>query len=339
MCHSPQFESARVSADSFDFRPIFEIIKKYISNSDFSFGNLETVTAGKSKLYSGYPLFNAPDEFISAVKSSGFKLVTTSNNHALDRGKSGLLRTISIIKSTGLYHTGTFNSQKDRDSIRIYNIKGIKLGLLAYSYGTNGNPVPKEKTYLINLIDTVQIRKDINSYRQNGADIVLVYFHFGIEYKRTPSDYQKIIVEKTIACGADLIIGGHPHVIEPAFYFKTKKGKLDTGFAIYSMGNFISNQRWRYSDAGVILNIFLTKNLNTGIISISKITFLPTWVFKGKINNKESYEILPAADTLNRFFINYMSINDKKKMLQSFDDTKNIMTTITHNISVENIYP
>jgi poly-gamma-glutamate synthesis protein (capsule biosynthesis protein) len=337
MCHSPQFEYARVSADSFNFYPAFEIIRQYLRNSDFSFGNLETVTAGKLKGYSGYPFFNVPDEFVAAVKSAGFNLITTSNNHALDDGEMGLLRTISIIKNNGLYYTGTFTSKKDRDSIRIFNIKGIKLALLAYSYGTNGNPLPKEKPFLINLIDTVLIRNDINLSRHIGAEIVLVYFHFGTEYKRTPSNFQKIIVQKTIEDGADLIIGGHPHVIEPAAFFKTNGGKLDTGFVVYSLGNFISNQRWRYSDAGVILKIILKKNLNDGNISILKVNFLPTWVFKGKINNKNGYEILPAADSLNHVFLKDMSADDKKKMLQSYDDTKNIMTKLTENISVENI--
>ena len=339
MCHSPQFEYARVSADSFDFKPSFEIIKKYLQNSDFTFGNLETVAGGKAKGYSGYPFFNAPDQFVSAVKSAGFNLITTSNNHALDGGEAGLLRTISIIKNSGLNYTGTFISGKDRDSIRIYNIKGIKVGLLAYTYGTNGNTVPKGKPYLINIIDTALIRNDINLYRHNGAEIVLVYFHFGTEYKRTPDDYQKTIVEKTIAGGADLIIGGHPHVIEPAVFFKTNGGRLDTGFAVYSMGNFISNQRWRYSDAGVVLKIIIKKNLINGTISISKVTILPTWVFKGKIKNKNIFEILPAADTLNNVFVHEMSDEDKQKMLQSFFDTKNILTLLTHCISVENIYP
>jgi poly-gamma-glutamate capsule biosynthesis protein CapA/YwtB (metallophosphatase superfamily) len=335
MCHSPQYDYAMVNADSFDFNPEFQEIKPYLQNSDFTFGNLETVTAGKSKKYSGYPLFNAPDAFISAIKSAGFNLVTTSNNHALDRGEYGLLRTISTIKNAGLDYAGTYTSQRDRDSIRIFNIKGIKLALLAYSYGTNGNPVPKGKSYLINLIDTVLIRDDITSARRIGADIVLVYFHFGTQYKRFPSDNQKLIVDKAISYGADLIIGGHPHVIEPAEFFKTKSEKLDTGFAVYSMGNFISNQRWRYSDAGVVLKIFLKKNVGSGKISISKVTYLPTWVFKGKINNKDEYAILPAADTLSRVYTHDMATDDKKEMLQAFDDTKYILTRSTGNISLE----
>jgi poly-gamma-glutamate capsule biosynthesis protein CapA/YwtB (metallophosphatase superfamily) len=337
MCHSPQFESARVSTDSFDFNPEFEAIKPYLQNSDFTFGNLEAVTAGRKKEYSGYPLFNVPDEFVSAVKFAGINLVTTSNNHALDMREYGLLRTIQTIKNNGLYYTGTYTSKRDRDSVRIFNIKGIKLAILAYSYGANGNYIPKGKPYLINLIDTVQIKSDIISARQHGAEAVLVYFHFGTEYKIFPNDYQKTIVCKTISYGADLIIGGHPHVIEPAEFFKTNNGKLDTGFVAYSMGNFISNQRWRYSDAGVILKIILKKSLNTGSISISKVTFLPTWVFKGNINNKNKFEILPAADTLNNAYAKDLTADDKKKMQQAFDDTKYILTKYTDKITVENI--
>jgi len=337
MCHSPQFQSARVSADSFDFNPEFEVIKPYLQNSDFTFGNLEAVTAGRKKEYSGYPLFNVPDEFVSAVKSAGINLVTTSNNHALDRGEYGLLRTLQTIKNNGLYYTGTYTSQRDRDSIRIFDIRGIKLAILAYSYGVNGNYIPKGKPYLINLIDTVQIKNDIISARHQGAEAVLAYFHFGTEYKRFPTDYQKTIVNKTISYGADLIIGGHPHVIEPAEFYKTNNAKLDTGFVVYSMGNFISNQRWRYSDAGVVLKIILKKNVYSGSISISKVTFLPTWVFKGNINNKNKFEILPAADTLNNTYAKDLTAEDKKKMQQAYEDTKYILTKYTDRIFVENV--
>jgi len=338
MCHSPQFESARVSADSFDFNPVFEIIKPYLQNSDFTFGNFEAVTAGKSKGYSGYPLFNVPDDFVAAIKYAGINFVTTSNNHAFDRGESGVRRTLSVIKKAGINYTGTYTSQRDRDSLRIFNIKGIKLVLLAYTYGINGNYAPKDKPYLINFIDTTLIKNDIVSARKEGAEVVLVYFHFGTEYKRMPTGYQKAIVEKTIAYGADLIIGGHPHVIEPAEYFKTNGAKLDTGFVVYSMGNFISNQRWRYSDAGVVLKINLTKNLLNGKIAISQISFLPTWVFKGPINNKIQYRILPAADTLNQVFVKDIPKGEKAKMLQAFYDTRDILTKYTDKILVQGLY-
>ncbi len=334
MCHSPEADYAKVTADSFDFNPAFSIIRQYLNKSDFTFGNFETVTGGKSLGYSGYPFFNAPDEFISAIKFAGFNLLTTSNNHALDKGEKGLLRTISVINKNGINYVGTFSSERDRDSIRIFNLKGIKVALLAYTYGTNGNYIPPNKPYLINIIDTSLIKKDIKTARQQNADIVLVYFHFGEEYHRLPTDYQKNIVEKTIQDGADIIIGSHPHVIEPVAYFKTNGGKLDTGFVAFSLGNFISNQRWRYSDAGLVLNLYLTKNLKSDSVYISKVTYLPTWVFKGKIQNKNEFKIIPAQEPSPKI-LNYLGENNLAKMEQAFRDTKNILTTYTNRILLE----
>ena len=216
MCHAPQFEYARVGKDSFDFSPVYRNVKKYLESSDFTFGNLETVTAGKENGgYTGYPFFNTPASYITALKDVGFDLLITANNHSLDRSEKGILKTISEINSRNLNYVGTYTSQRDRDSIRIKNIKGIRIAILAYSYGTNGNPIPKGKNYLINLIEYELIEKDIQSARLSGAELVLVHFHFGEEYKREPVQFQKDVVNKTIELGADIIIGGHPHVLQP----------------------------------------------------------------------------------------------------------------------------
>ncbi len=337
MCHSPQFEYAKVNADSFDFNPTFKFISQYLNKSDLTFGNLETVTGGKLSGYSGYPFFNVPDEFVTAIKNAGFGLLATSNNHALDKGEKGLLRTISVINKNNIGYVGTYSSEKDRDSIRILNIKGIKIAFLAYTYGVNGNYIPKDKPYLLKLIDTVQIKKDIKKAREKGTELVFVYIHFGDEYHKLPTNYQMMIVNKTIQDGADIIIGSHPHVVEPVAFFKTIGGKLETGFVAYSLGNFISNQRWRYSDAGVILKLFITKDVEKDSIFISKVVYLPTWDFKGKINGKSEFEILPAQDAFVNPVLSFLSKLDREKMMQAFNDTKNILTKFTNQISLEGI--
>ena len=334
MCHSTQFNYARVEKDSFDFNPVFREVKKYFKQSDFVFGNLETVTAGKSKGYSGYPLFNCPDEYITALYNAGFNFITTSNNHSLDQGKAGLLRTINVLKKNHLLYNGTFTSQRDRDSIRIINIKGIKIAFLAYTYGTNGIPVPDGKSYLINLIDFDLIKSDIEKAKGFGADVVLVHYHFGGEYKREPVTYQKEVVSKTIAFGADIIIGGHPHVLQPVQFFKTNNGDLDTGFVAYSMGNFISNQRWRYSDAGPILNIEITKNFIDNTVHISDVTYIPTWVFKGITNRGNEYVILPLLSDYVSTIDRYITASDQSCMLQALDDTNGILKRYCNNISL-----
>jgi len=337
MCHMVESDYAKVSADSFNFNPFFDSIRKYIQASDFTFGNLETVTAGKAAAFSGYPMFNSPDGFVSAIKNAGFKLISTSNNHALDRGETGVLKTIVQLKKDGLNYNGTFTSQRDRDSIRIFNIRGIKVAFLAYTYGTNGNKIPYGKSYLINIIDTSLIRLDISKAKSDGAEVVLVHFHFGKEYQRYPTDYQKKIVAATINSGADIIIGGHPHVIEPAEFFKTKDQHFDTGFVAFSLGNFLSNQRWRYSDAGVILTIKITKDLTKNIYFISGVEFIPTWVYKGPINNKNEFEILPAQLATKGRIPFYLSSSDSVKMRQAFDDTKNILTKYSNKIQLQSI--
>ena len=329
MCHSPQFKYSQVTKDSFDFVPVFRYISKYLKDADFTLGNLETVTAGKDKKYSGYPMFNSPDEFITAVKSAGFNLVATSNNHALDMGEPGINRTIDRLIKNNLNYTGTYISQQDRDSIRIFDIKGIKTAFLSYSYGTNGNPIPRGKKYLINIIDYDLIQKDITHSRQLGAELVIVYFHFGEEYKREPSDFQKNVVSKTIEMGADIILGGHPHVIEPAVYFKTHNAKLDSGFAIYSLGNFLSNQRRRYTDGGAILYLNITKNINTDSLWISSVEFLPTWIYRGQTDRGNEYLILPANNYQDYPFLHE---SDKRQMQTSFEDTQYILHKYTSQI-------
>ena len=325
MCHSVQFQYAESRKDTFNFNPVYRIVKQYLSTSDFTIGNLETVVAGKEKRYSGYPLFNSPDEYINALKNAGFDLLFTANNHALDRGEYGILRTIEIIKGNKINYEGTFVSQMDRDSIRIIDIKGIKVAFLAYAYGTNGNIVPKDRPYLINRIDFNLIRKDIQRARRKNADIVVVYLHFGTEYKREPDKYQKVVVDSTIKYGADIIIGSHPHVIEPMKMFKTNNGSLDSGLVAYSLGNFFSNQRWRYSDCGIILNLSITKDYKTCKIFISKIDYVPTWTFKGKVGSKNEYVVIPSQNFMLNDIFSHLSKKDFQKMIQSFQDTNEIL--------------
>lgn len=334
MCHSPQFESVRVSKDSFDFVPPFREVKSFLSSSDFTFGNLETVTAGKENGgYTGYPFFNTPASYISALKNIGFDLLVTANNHCLDRSEKGILKTIAEIKKNNLSYVGTFFNDRDRDSIRIYNIKGIKIAILAYTYGTNGNPIPKGKSFLINLIDFNLIEKDILEARGNGAELVFVHYHFGEEYKREPVQFQIDVVNKTIALGADLIIGGHPHVIQPVKFFKTQNATLDTGFVAYSMGNFFSNQSKRYTDAGMILTLKIKKYFISNKIQIDEVNYIPTMVLKENIAGKNEYLILPVNISLDKN--KSLSRAELDKMNQVYDDTRKIVTKYSNSFRLK----
>lgn len=332
MCHSPQFNYAKVSKDSFDFNPVYRYIKESLENADFTVGNLETVIGKKGSVYLGYPRFRSPKDYVTALANNGFDLLFFANNHTLDQREIGVLNTIQTFNENDIGYTGAFISRSDRDSVRIFNLKGINIALLAYSYGTNGSVIPKGKHYLINLIDYNLVEKDILSAKRGGAEIVLVNFHFGNEYQRFPSDYQKEVVRKTIEFGADLITASHPHVIQPLEFYKTNGATLDSGIVAYSLGNFISNQRKRFTDAGVILYFNLEKNINTKIIKLKSVEYIPTWVFKGKTDFRNEFLILPLSKGFDS--LNFLSDSDRAKMKQALNDTKEIITTYTKNVQL-----
>jgi len=321
MCHTPQLENARVGKDSFDFNPSFAEVRRWLEDDDLTIGNFETVCAGAGKAYTGYPAFNTPDEIVTALKDNGFDFLVTANNHSMDMHEKGLLRTIGVIDSVGLGRTGTFNSQTDHDSVRVIHLKGIPIAILNYSYGSNEFYPSQEHYYMLSVIDTAMIRHDVSDARKAGADIVIVFYHYGQEMYSGETGSQEIIIEKTIGAGADIVIGSHPHVIGKVRFFKTSGGTLDSGFIATSMGNFFSNQYWRYTDAGMILQVELTKDPSSGI-RISGIRYLPTWVYRGTNPKMKKHIVYPAelaATDTTRF---WLDLTSRKMAEEAYTDTR-----------------
>ncbi|MBK8946002.1 MAG: CapA family protein [Ignavibacteriae bacterium] len=320
MCHSTQYNSAKVGKDSFDFKPVFEFVNEYLTNKDILFGNLETVLAGNSKNYSGYPFFNTPNEFAEALKFAGFDFLFTANNHANDQGIDGIKRTIDELKKVNIVSLGTTIPEDSLESYNLFVRKGLKFGILSYTYGTNYKNSNKNPEKFINIIDTIKIKNDIENLKNKHADLIIIYFHFGNEYSRTVSKYQRKIVDQSIKYGADVILASHPHVIQQFEKFKTNKSNLDSAIVTFSLGNFISNQRWRYSDGGIILNFDITKNIFTDSVYVSNINFLPIWIFKGKINGKKEYRILPSQNFNDSINYNFLTSADIDSMKRSYFD-------------------
>lgn len=336
MCHSPQFQNAKVGADTFDFRPCFAPVKSYLESADFTIGNIETVFAGAKAKYTGYPMFNTPVDYLDAIKEAGFDFLVTANNHSLDRHQDGTFKTLDVLDDYGFGHTGTYASQADRDSIRIVDVNGISIAILNYTYGTNGLPVPEDKPWIINLIDTTLIKQDVRAARALEPDLVMVLFHWGLEYQHEPCADQRMAFNAAVSSGADLILGGHPHVIEPIEYFKTQNGaSLDSGFVIWSMGNFLSNQNKRYTDAGLILNIELGKNVTRDSVWIEGLSYLPTWVYRGVNPAQKVHTIFPAGKYADTDLPKYIDAAQKAKMKQSFFDADQYINLYTKVKRVE----
>lgn len=297
MMHSPQITAGQYG-NRYNFSSFFKYIAPTLAKGDLVLGNLETPMAGPATGYTGYPMFNSPDAYATAIKAAGFDVVTTANNHALDRREAGLLRTIQVLDKVGLGHTGTFGSEAARNTPLMVEKNHIKFGILAYTYGTNGMPIPAGKPYVINMIDPALMKRDVAAARKAGAEVVVVSVHFGTEYQRHPNDYQKRIVDELFTAGADIILGSHPHVVQP-YQVRTlanADGTSRTGVVIYSLGNFISNQRDNPTDIGGILNVRVTKKADA--ITLSHVSFNPTYVHRYVAGGRRVYNVIPMADTL-----------------------------------------
>ncbi|MCR2802935.1 CapA family protein [Paenibacillus soyae] len=301
MSHTPQLPGAYdAELDAYDFTPFFEEVKPIFEDGDWVMANLETPIAGKDYGYTGYPTFNAPVELAQALKAAGFNLLSTANNHSLDKGEKGLLRTLEHLKELGLQSVGTAASPEEAETLVFSEQNGIKMGLLSYTYGTNGILIPDGKPYLVNLIDETKIKSDIQRLRDGGADIVTVALHFGNEYQTTPSEEQKRLARALVAAGADIIAGSHPHVIQPYEVVETPgpDGQTKKALIIYSMGNFISNQRGDSKDYGVIFKVGIRKNVTEGVTELTEIEAIPTWVHRYKPDRSYRYRVLPVEQTL-----------------------------------------
>ncbi|MFC2102525.1 CapA family protein [Bacteroidota bacterium] len=321
MCHTSQFLNAQTGTDSYDFNPSFSEVKEWLETDDLTVGNFETVCAGPDKEYSGYPAFNTPDEIVTALKNNGFDFLVTANNHSMDMHEKGLKRTARLIDSIGLGRTGTFLSREDHDSVRVINLKGIPVAILNYSYGSNEFYPCKEHSFMLNLIDTASIGNDISAAREAGAEIVIVFYHYGQEMYSDETSSQEAVIDKTIKAGADIVIGSHPHVIGKTRSFKTSGGTLDSGFVATSMGNFYSNQYWRYTDAGMILQLELTKAPESGT-RISDIRYLPTWVYRGTNSGMKKHIIYPAERAASDTTLTWLDMTSRKMAEEAFHDTR-----------------
>lgn len=333
MCHLPQTNNARLKSGDYDFSPSFEYVKPYLQDADLTIGNLETTFAGTSQPYAGYPAFNSPDAYCKAIKDAGFDFLVTANNHSMDTREAGLLRTIKVIKEHGLGYAGTYLNQRDHDSIRILNIKGIRLAILNYTYGTNGSYPSSDHHYMLNVIDSAGVVAAVKAAKDKGSDVVLVFYHMGVENVVEPTQSQKDAVRFALQAGAALVIGAHPHMVGPtkAMYSEQRK---DSVFIAYSLGNFLSNQYWRYTDAGVILKLIVQKNYTKQQTSYKGASFIPTWVYRGD-GGKKMHVIFPAewyADTTR--LPAYLNTGHRQKMEEAFHDTKHVFTKYNPYISV-----
>jgi poly-gamma-glutamate synthesis protein (capsule biosynthesis protein) len=293
MQHSPQFNGALRADGVYDFEPCFRLIKEEIAAADLAIANLEVSLAGKP--YSGYPMFSGPDEIATDLKKTGFDVLVTANNHSCDKGAKGVERTVKMLDSFGIIHTGLFRSKEERAERYplIVTVKNFRVAILNYTYGTNGMSAG---AMLVNMIDSAQIIEDIETAQLSSPDIIIAFMHWGDEYSRYPNNEQKNLTDMFFRNGVNLVIGAHPHVLQSMEKRYSADGRCDKLVA-YSLGNFVSNQPFVNTDGGAILKVNILKD-DTGV-RISWAGYNLIWVYKPKENGKTRHYILPVADYEN----------------------------------------
>ena len=324
LCHNTQYWDAYNSkTDEYDFSYVYEDIKNYTLSSDITIGSLETTFAGKEKGYSNYPTFNTPDSLATALKDIGVDVVSLAGNHALDYGYNGLCRTIDVFDNIGLSHLGTYKTAEDQEKILIKDVEGVKIAFINYTYGTNGIPLPSGKDFCVNLIDKDFIKKQINQAKEQNVDMIVACMHWGTEYRTTANSEQKDLANFLFENGVDVILGNHPHVLEP---MEKKTITLQDGttkdvFVVYALGNFTADQRDEITRDSAILNLTITKNSN-GKISIDKVNYIPIYMYKNTNVSTHKFKILDIEKTIKDYeegkntSINSTVYNNLKKQLE-----------------------
>jgi poly-gamma-glutamate capsule biosynthesis protein CapA/YwtB (metallophosphatase superfamily) len=295
MGHDEQIWSAEDrETHTYNYDDVFRYIKPVISEADIAVANFEVTLGGPP--YMGYPQFSSPPALAAACKNAGIDYVVTANNHAADRGKKGIAGTINRLDSLGIPHTGTFLNPACRDTLYplLINSKGISIALLNYTYGTNGITVPEP--VIVNILDKNVITADIKKIKAKNPDLTVLFLHWGTEYDTVPSKIQTDLAEYFFSIGVDLIIGSHPHVLQKMTWRKNEDMNKD-GIVIYSMGNFISNQRKPKTDGGAIVRIEITKSENE--LKISDAGYYLTWVYTPIEKYRKKFFILPCSQYEN----------------------------------------
>ena len=315
MFHSPQLDAARQADGTYSFMNTFRYLRPLLSKG-YALANFESTIADAN--FSGYPAFRTPHNAMNAIKFVGFDMVALANNHSLDGGLAGVVRTIETADFYQLAHVGTY---KDPESNlpTIVNIEGRDIAFLNYTYGLNGlDRYIEGKEYMINTLNEDKVLKDI-AYAKENAQGTIVIVHWGTEYRRTADDYQKYWAKFFAENGVDIILGSHPHVIEPAEFIDHEGFQT---YCIYSMGNFLSNQRREYmggspyGEDGVIVELQIKAAGDR--VYADTVTYHPTWVHR--INKPLSFTIFPCEAGLNGE-INGVDDFIKNRLQESYDRT------------------
>ena len=332
--HDSLIESVRdARTESYDFRPVFAPVAPYLSGADYAVANLETRIGAPGEEFTGYPVFNSPLSLAYALKLAGIDLVATANNHALDQGGEGLVATLDRLDSIGLAHVGTSRSAEERLRPHIVDIKGVRVAFLNYTEWLNGLSLPEgQEEYSVNTLNADVVARDAAIARMWGADIVIALLHYGDEYERRPNETQLEISEEILSRGVDVILGSHPHVIQPIEHvFEYENWRMKDKYVVYSLGNFVSAQRERYRDSGLIAYVHIVKR---GLRAyVTGISYLPVYVQASGGAPPARYRVLPVLPGSRPDTDTTLTREDEERMAAVWDEVRQLLYRPDESIS------
>ena len=347
LIHSTVLDGAKTSDGGYSFESFFPKVKDYFTKADLSVINLEVTFGGtESGKFSGYPVFNSPDSLADTIKNAGINLVLTANNHSYDTGLFGMKRTVSVLKEKNIGFIGTKETADDPTYI-VKDVNGVKLGIICYTYETpcqtagrkalNGAMISAEANNLINSFNYSRIesfyteaQNVVTAMKAEGADAVVFYMHWGEEYQLSPNTWQKTISQKLCNLGVDVIVGGHPHVLQPmeVIHFEDSQ---NTTVCIYSTGNSVSNQRKELMDScpsghteDGLLFFYTFDKYSDGKTVLSSVDLVPVWVNKYRGGSGYQYQMIPLEEAADAEKYG-LSATEVTRAKQSFERTKALM--------------
>lgn len=314
MQHQPQIDAALCVNGRYDYSESFKYVEPYFRGADLSIINLETTLSYEGP-YSGYPAFCSPAAVADAMRDMSIDVAALANNHCCDKGARGIKSTCSILDSYGINRVGVYSDSVDYKLNRVCYLKrnDIRFAVVNYTYGVNSPSIPHG--CIVNQIDTLSIAQDLAIIDKAQVDCVIAFMHWGYEYQHKAHPNQRKVSDFLQRNGVDLVIGSHPHVVQPVE--RSDDGRV----TLYSLGNFVSNQRKRYSDGGLIatIDVEIRDSLSDGCVVASdkkyNLKLTPVWVYT------PGYVVLPepVGDTLQMNSVSRQQYNlfigDTKKIL------------------------
>lgn len=293
LIHNTLISAGEQEDGSLDYSSFYENIKNDISSTDIAVINQETILGGSEFEYTGYPVFNSPWEIGTAAIDAGFDIFTCATNHSLDKGYAGIEQECAFFdQHPEVVHVGTNDSEEDYNSIIYYEKNSIRFAILNYTYGTNGIPIPESSPWCVNMMDKEKITADVNAAKQN-ADVIIVFPHWGTENSTSVSDYQREYVQLFSDLGVDIVIGTHPHVLQPVEWVENETtGKKMLVY--YSLGNFISHQTSLNQLCGGMAEIKIEKK--NGEISITSAKLVPVVCWYKSSGDKYEFSVYKLSD-------------------------------------------